>query len=90
MSKHGKLRLTGSGLPGDTRVELDGVDVARGLKGLTLTLDAADDDRPRAVLDVLLWELDTELDGVQFAVPSKTREVLIQLGWTPPEGDGAS
>ncbi|WP_405531513.1 hypothetical protein OG592_27035 [Streptomyces avidinii] len=84
----GKLRLTGSGLPGGTQVELDGVDMAPGLTGVTLRIGV--DDKPQAILDVLLWELDTELDGVQFVVPPKTREVLIQLGWTPPEGDGAS
>lgn len=92
MSKHGgragKLRLTGSGLPGGTRVELDGVDVASSLTGMSLSIGL--DDKPQAVLDVVLYELDTNLDGVQFVVPPKTREVLIQLGWTPPEGDGAS
>lgn len=92
MSKHGgtprKLRLMGNGLPGGTQVELDGVDVTSSLTGLALKIGL--DERPQVVLDVLLWEMDTELDDVQFVVPPKTREALIRLGWTPPEGDGAS
>ncbi|MGW1616369.1 hypothetical protein ACWCQZ_44375 [Streptomyces sp. NPDC002285] len=86
MSKHGvrpgKLRLGGTGLPGGTQVELDGVDVASAVTGLTLRIGI--NDRPTAVVDVVLHELDTELESPRVVVPDKTRALLVRLGWTPP------
>lgn len=86
MSKYGvrpgKLRLGGTGLPGGTQVELDGVDVASAVTGLSLRIGV--NDRPTAVVDVVLNELDTELENPRVVVPDKTRALLVQLGWTPP------
>jgi phage protein D len=86
MSKYGvrprKLRLGGTGLPGGTQVELDGVDVASAVTGLSLRIGV--NDRPTAVVDVVLHELDTELKNPRVVVPDKTRALLVQLGWTPP------
>ncbi|CAM5622444.1 hypothetical protein [Streptomyces aurantiogriseus] len=86
MSKHGirprKLRLGGTGLPGGTQVELDGVDIASAVTGVSLRIGLT--DRPTAVVDVVLHELDTELEHPLVAVPEKTRDLLVRLGWTPP------
>ncbi|MFZ3473098.1 hypothetical protein ACODT3_10810 [Streptomyces sp. 4.24] len=86
--RHGELRISGSGLAGGTKVELDGQDISCSLSGLAFSIDL--DDRPRAVLDVVLKDLSTSVENPKVVVPDATRELLIRLGWTPPEGDGAS
>lgn len=86
MSKYGvrpgRLRLGGTGLPGGTQVELDGVDVASLVTGLSLQIGV--DELPRVTLGVVLHELDTELENPRIVVPDKTRDLLVRLGWTPP------
>ena len=86
MSKHGvrpgKLRIGGSGLPGGTQVELDGQDIVSALTGLSLHIGV--DQRPTAVLEVLLHDVDTELENPRVIVPETTRDLLVRLGWTPP------
>ncbi|BCM70867.1 hypothetical protein EASAB2608_06201 [Streptomyces sp. EAS-AB2608] len=86
MSKYGvrpgKLRLGGTGLSGGTQVELDGVDIAPVVAGLTLSIGV--DSLPTAVVDLVLHELDAELSNPRVVVPEKTRAVLVRLGWTPP------
>lgn len=86
--RHGELRISGSGLPGGTKVELDGQDVSSTLTGLTFRIGL--DDLPTAVLDVVLWDLSTTVENPKVVVPEATHKLLVQLGWTPPEGDGAS
>lgn len=92
MSKYGgqpgELRISGSGLPGGTKVELDGQDVSNSLTGLTFRIGL--ESRPTAVLDIVLRDLSVAVENPGLVVPGATRELLIQLGWTPPEGDGAS
>lgn len=92
MSKYGQqpgeLRISGSGLPGGTKVELDGQDISSTLTGLTFRIGL--DDRPTAVLDVVLWDLSTAVENPKLVVPEATHKLLVRLGWTPPEGDGAS
>jgi phage protein D len=89
VSKHGlhpgALHISGNGLPGSTTVELDGEDITSTLKGLSLRLST--EDQPTATLDVLLWETSTDLENPAIIVPDKTRELLVSLGWTPPQGD---
>ena len=86
MSKHEagpswhSLRISG---PGNTsRVELSGHDISRALSGVSLRLEAG--CVPTATLDLVLWEMPTELDAVQVKVPDPTKELLVRLGWTPP------
>lgn len=92
MSKHGpgpaSLRITGSGYRGPTEVLLDGQNVAPALAGITLRLGV--EAPPTAVLDVLIGEVSTEVGHTQIVIPGETHRLLVQLGWTPPEGDGAS
>ncbi|MFI1889823.1 hypothetical protein [Streptomyces jumonjinensis] len=91
MSKESALRISGTGYAGGTKVYVEGKDVSRALTGVTVqvgvgnvptaTLGVA---RATATLDIVLWDLSTELDGVKVVIPPQTRELLIRLGWTPP------
>lgn len=81
-ARPGALRISGSGLPGGTTVELDGEDVTAALAGLSLTLSA--EHRPTAVLNVLLRHTDTEVENPTVVIPDETRDLLVRLGWTPP------
>jgi hypothetical protein len=96
MSKHGTrpgaLHISGTGQPGGTTVHLDGEDIAAALTGLTLRIDT--ENRPTAVLDVMLHDLSTDVANPHIVVPAKTEALLVQLGWTPPadreqQGDGS-
>jgi hypothetical protein len=86
MSKHavrpGTLRIGGTGLPGGTTIELDGRDIAGVVTGLSLRIGL--DDRPTATLDVVLYDMSTEVENPRVVVPEKTWDLLVRLGWTPP------
>ncbi|MFJ9037470.1 hypothetical protein ACIRF8_12885 [Streptomyces sp. NPDC102406] len=82
------LRISTPAGRGGHLVELDGVDVSRALYGLTLTVAAG--GPPTAVLNVVAKEIPTELDGVRAHLPDATRELLVQLGWTPPAEEASS
>ena len=92
MSKCGvrpqRLRLGGTGLPGGTQIELDGVDIAHAVTGLSLHIGV--DNLPTAVFDVALRELDTDLEQPRVTVPDETRDLLVRLGWTPPAEEATS
>lgn len=96
MSKHGMrpkaLHVSGTGMPGGMTVRLDGEDIAAALTGLTLRIGL--EDRPTAVLDVVLHDLFTDVANPCVVVPAKTEALLVQLGWVPPtngeqQGDGS-
>ncbi|MBC2903150.1 hypothetical protein [Streptomyces cupreus] len=92
MSKHGvrpgALRISGTGLPGGTQVELDGEDIAPLVEGLSLRIGVK--ALPTVTLDVIVHELDTELPNPRVVVPEKTRDLLVRLGWTPPAEEATS
>ncbi|MFE2326127.1 hypothetical protein ACFXD5_19730 [Streptomyces sp. NPDC059385] len=69
-------------------MELDGVDVTRCLKALAFQIGV--DQEPTATLDIVLWDVSTDAENPRLVVSEDCRKVLIHLGWTPPEGDGAS
>lgn len=69
-------------------VELNGVDISRALLGLTLYVRAG--EMPTAFLDVIAEEIPTELDEVRAYLPEATRDLLVQLGWTPPAEEAQS
>lgn len=67
-------------------VEIDGHRIESGVKALTLTAGA--NQAPRLELNAAIAEFDeveVELRGVRYGMTKYTREVLISLGWTPPE-----
>jgi hypothetical protein len=78
----GKLRLGGTGLPGDTQIELDGQDIASAVTGLSLRVGTY--GLPEVTLEVVLHELDTVLETPLVILPDATRDLLVRLGWTPP------
>jgi hypothetical protein len=69
-------------------VEVDGQDLARGLRGYTLRSQAGS----MPVLELQLGMFEGEVDGeARVVLTSGTHETLVKLGWTPPEGPaGAS
>ncbi|MER7126746.1 hypothetical protein [Micrococcus luteus] len=78
-----RIEISGTGLPGGTAVRLNGRDIARDLCGLSLTLGA--DQFPKVELELAVFEtVRLELEDVQVYIPDTTRELLVQLGWTPP------
>lgn len=63
-------------------VEVDGNDISRTVRGLTLTTEAG--HLPRLVLDLLVFT--SEADGeAQVHIPADTAATLVALGWTPPD-----
>ena len=86
-ARRGALHISTSEL-GHPVVELDGVNVADSLTSLTLRLEA--DCLPTAVLDIMLLDVSTMSEDPAYLIPAATRDLLVALGWTPPEGDGAS
>lgn len=64
------------------RVELDGIDIANSILGLTVTIKAGEETT--AALDLVLDEIPTEADDVRVHLPDATCDLLVRLGWTPP------
>lgn len=82
------LRISSTdGLPSLYAVHLDGEPIATALTGLSLSIGV--DEPASAVLDVILATVESEPGVTQVVMPETTRTLLIALGWTPPEGDGA-
>lgn len=84
-NRPGALRISGTGMPGGTTVELDGRDVSRYLRGAIVRLDAG--HLPTVTLDVVVHDLSAETAETHVVIPDETRELLTRLGWTPPEGE---
>lgn len=82
-----RLQVSNKGVAG-AEVQLDGEDIARDLTALTVHL--APGARPSAVLYVNIDGLAFDASDAEIELPPSTHKLLVQLGWTPPEGDGAS
>ncbi|MFI9331998.1 hypothetical protein ACIGZJ_31205 [Kitasatospora sp. NPDC052868] len=66
------------------RLTIDGTDVSRAIRSCTLHL--ASGEQPMLLLDPCVVALDTtEADGVRVLVNKATVDLLVGLGWTPPE-----
>lgn len=83
-----KLSITGMPYWADYRLELDGHNVASGIRRAVLDLDR--NMMPRLELEIRVHEvgrLDVEeVEEVEVVLPEDTRDLLTRLGWTPPEG----
>lgn len=64
-------------------VELNGQDISRSLKGLTVTLRAG--AVPSVTLNVLVEKIGSDFPEADLYIPQATRDLLAQFGWTPPE-----
>lgn len=75
-------KLSISGGPDAYQIRLDDIDIANGIRGMTLQMGR--DHLPIATLDLAVWSIeDAELAAVP-RIPDATRELLVTLGWTPP------
>lgn len=71
------------GAPG-AKIHLDGEDYSRAIH--TYKLEQGAGELPRLTLGCHVFEgvIDGEVD---VWLTSETRELMLRLGWTPPEGD---
>ncbi|MFD0885755.1 hypothetical protein ACFQ08_14485 [Streptosporangium algeriense] len=78
-----KLSITGMPHRTDYRLELDGHNIARGLRRAVLDLDPS--GVPTLELEIRVHELERlDVEEVQVLLPEATRDLLTRLGWTPP------
>ncbi|MFC4034554.1 hypothetical protein ACFO3J_24200 [Streptomyces polygonati] len=82
-----KVSVQGTG-PFHHRVIVDGVDLSRGLTGLSLRIGIG--SVPELTLDVQLIDI-SELKDIEAKVliAPATHDALVTLGWTPPEETSA-
>lgn len=71
------IRVTSDGVGG--HVQLDGVDISDGVYGITLKFKAG--HLPNLELELPMIQTETDANVI---ILDKTRDLLIQLGWTPP------
>lgn len=72
----------GTAMPGwRTKVYVDGVDMSAGVSDVKVT--ASLKDAVRATLEV--FPVEVEFEGVVPEIGEVSRELLISLGWTPPD-----
>ncbi|MEW5658341.1 hypothetical protein ABGT92_23845 [Streptomyces cinereoruber] len=72
--------------PARYRVLIDGMDITKGLAGLSLHMGV--DQVPRLELDLLLVDM-ADLGPIEAEVRLRkaTHEALVVLGWTPPAAE---
>jgi hypothetical protein len=68
------------------KIELDGTDVSNAVKGLTLTMKPG--QLPTAVLEIPVVDLSSEPGEANVHISDATRDLLVQIGWTPPTEGG--
>ncbi|MEV4093791.1 hypothetical protein [Streptosporangium saharense] len=80
-----KLSITGMPYRTDYRLELDGHNVAHGLRRAVLDLDPS--RVPTLELEIRVHEIERlDAEEVQVLLPEATRDLLTRIGWTPPGG----
>lgn len=79
MSKH-TVRLTSGGGP-TASLFLDGEDISRSVVAVDISASARDG------VGVQL-QLSVEIADVDAWLPDETRNLLIRMGWTPPDEEG--
>lgn len=81
-----KIRIVPSFAGTKDVVEIDGQDLANACRGYTLRAHVG--HVPELELDLFIIAEANEVNGeVLVIVPDRTREALINLGWTPPGGN---
>ncbi len=79
MSAH-QLRFSASGYTGS--VHLDGQDISRAVRDVTVKMRAG--DVPQVTLDLALLGFDESDLNAEVHLAEPTRDLLTRLGWTPP------
>lgn len=77
-------RLTISNPPGRDSVQLDGRSIATMIKTLTLVVDGHGAHASLTLIGVHP-AFDSE---ARVSLSEETADLLVQLGWTPPKGEG--
>ncbi|MBN6054531.1 hypothetical protein JYK22_21495, partial [Nonomuraea sp. RK-328] len=86
-----KRTLTLSGERGSYQVALDGHDLSRALRSLTIEVNSRNAGT-RVVAELKIDAVEVTSLGARdpqfmLSMPDEAREALIALGWTPPAGD---
>lgn len=66
-------------------VELDGEDISRLVRSISLDSEAG--HLPEVTLDLMVVEVETVTDETRVHMAPGTAELLVRLGWSPPEED---
>lgn len=67
--------------PGSGRIEIDGVDIAKGVSSLQVEVDAGE---RRVTLEFPLQHVTLDGDAT-VRLSEDTEAALVALGWTPPD-----
>ncbi|SEN85471.1 hypothetical protein [Nonomuraea pusilla] len=87
MKRHKVTILPNAGGFGAHGLQVDGHDISRGVRSLTMSLDPG--TPPRVDLEMALVEVQRmEFETSELYISESTREALITLGWTAPATDG--
>lgn len=82
---HGQV----AGVHKDDTIKIDGVNYGNGIRGFAVPYTRAG-DLMRVELDVLVLDGNFRFkDCAYVGVPQETADLLITLGWTPPDGSNA-
>jgi hypothetical protein len=84
-------KLSISGPPHSPAVHLDGHNLSRALRALSIRFEAG--HLPKVEAELAICEIDVASMGVRdseivISMSDAVREALIELGWTPPEHHG--
>ncbi|MBM7788870.1 hypothetical protein [Tenggerimyces flavus] len=79
-------RLTIHSADGKHSATLDGDDVTHRLRSMTVDLQGG--QQAMVLIEPLIVELDVDTDRARFHVPPDTADLLVSLGWTPPNSLG--
>ena len=63
-------------------VELDGEDISSAIRSMTLDVEAA--QPPTVHLNLVVFEIETDLGETRIHITDSTVDLLKRLGWTPP------
>lgn len=80
-----RLEITNKGVVGcDTTIRLDGIEIQNVLRRVRLDMQLG--EIATAELEVVAWETtEVATDSVRVVVADESQDLLIKLGWTPPE-----
>lgn len=68
----------------DQKVELDGADISRLVR--SVSIDAEAGVIPSVRLELAVFEVESVAEG-KIHIASGTEDLLVRLGWTPPAED---
>ena len=70
----------------DQRVELEGEDISRLVRSVSIEAEAG--HLPTVTLELAVFEIETAAGDAKIHLAQGTAELLERFGWTPPAGEG--